>query len=157
MIKGLILQPISRKKKTWDGYSESSNNDFLNYFQNTFQEKIGEEFWVNHNTEKFSDYLLIPYFTENQKCFGAYYINNSKKLLDCEYKWAYLIDYSKSYNFSKILSKQDILTELDFNNKSYEKVKINSILNYYLIDNPSENILTFLKSFCNNNSLKKEI
>lgn len=155
MIKGLILQPISRKKKTWNEYTGNSDSDFLDFFQNTFKEKIGKEFFVNHNTEQFSNYLLIPYFTDNQKCFGMYYIKNGKKLLNNEYKWSYLIDYAKSYNFSKILLKQDILTELDFNNKNYEKVIVASILNYYIINNPSESILTFLKKFSNSNSIKE--
>lgn len=153
MIEGLILQPISRNKHTWNEYSGNSDNDFLDFFQNTFKEKIGEEFFVNHNTEQFSNYLLIPYFTDNQKCFGMYYIKNGKKLINNHYKWSYLIDYSKSYNFSKILPKQDILTELAFNNKIYDKVMIGSSVGYYIINNPSENILTFLKSFSNDDSI----
>ena len=40
MIKGLILQPISRKKKTWNEYTGNSDSDFLDFFQNTFKEKI---------------------------------------------------------------------------------------------------------------------
>lgn len=147
MIKGLILQPISRKKETWNNYSGVTDNEFLYYFQNTFKDKIGKDFFVNHNTEGFADYLLIPYFTESQKCFGAYYIEKGKKINDIYYKWSHSIDYSKSYDFSKTLIKQDILTELSFNNSSYEEIRENSILNYYIIDNPSKKILNFLKSF----------
>lgn len=146
MIKGIILQPISRKKRTWDNYNGNSDVEFLAFFQKTFRDKIGREFYVNHNTEAFSDYLLIPYFTENQKCFGLYYIENGKKLFDSDYEWSYIIDYSKSKDFLKVLPKQNILNESEYNHRDFEPIKVNSILNYYRLDNPPKKLLEFLEN-----------
>ena len=113
--KGIILQPLSGKKYSWSKY-DSETDDFLSFFQDIMKNEVGEFFNVSHNTSDLDGYLLIPY-TRSKKCFGAYYLNDGKRLLkDPDFDWAYSIDHSKSYNFVKEVSQRDIIEEA----KNYE-------------------------------------
>lgn len=106
--KGIILQPISRKKEPWKDY-DKSKDEFLDFFQRAFREDIADYFNVNHKTEFFSEYLLIPYFTEGEKqCFGAYFIRSGEESSDSDYTWQYNIDYMKSFDFNKKIFNEDI-------------------------------------------------
>lgn len=147
--KAIILQPVSNKKSTWAIYDENYD-DFLTFFQKTFKKEIEQRFNVNHSTEDFSDYLLMPYYVSNQKCFGVYYINSGSKSTDDNYSWSYNIDYSKSYNFLKDILKCDLINEIEFNNDTFEEIRTNDRVSYYessILSNKSkEYILTLCES-----------
>lgn len=144
--KGIILQPISRSKSPWKDFDKEKDN-FLDYFKTSFKNVICNEFHVNHNTEEFSDYLLIPYFTENQKCFGAYYIKYGSKITANGYTHKYHIDYSKSYDFKKSMLKYDIVTESGFSNEEFQEIntviKGNRVV-YSIVDRISNEFKNYL-------------
>lgn len=144
--KGVILQPISSSIEPWAQY-DRKHDGFLTYFQHTFKNEIETEFYVNHNTEGFSDYLLIPYFTDNKKCFGAYFINYGSEIENDYYSWAYHIDYTKSFNFIKEIYNYEIIDEAEFNNEIFEKVANDSRVFYYKIDKPSNDFQNYIISF----------
>jgi len=128
--KAIILQPVSNKKSNWAKY-DKNQDDFLTYFQKIFKEEIEHKFNVNHSTENFSDYLLIPYFVSNQKCFGAYYISSGSESTNDNYSWCYNIDYSKSHNFLKDVLKSDLINEIEFNNDTIERIKVSDRVAYF--------------------------
>lgn len=139
--EGIILQPISRKKTPWTYYDKSKNN-FLDFFQKAFREDIQDYFNVNHNTKSFSDYLLIPYFVEdNKQCFGAYFIKSGERSSDEGFTWKYNIDYDKSFDFKKAIPKQELLNEAEFNGINYHEV---GHVDYYEIKNISSDFRKFI-------------
>lgn len=144
--KGIVLQPISRSKSPWKGFNQEKDN-FLDYFQSSFKNEICNEFHVNHNTEEFSDYLLIPYFTDNKKCFGAYYIEYGSEVENNYYSYKYHINYSKSYNFINKIHKSEIMDESGFNNEDFEEINTiaqgNRVV-YSKVDKVSENFKNYL-------------
>ncbi|WP_419764169.1 MAG: hypothetical protein ACNI28_10325 [Arcobacter sp.] len=140
--KGIILQPLSSKKDTWKHF-DKSKNDFLPYFQNLFTQEIGNNFYVNHNTEMFSDYLLIPYF--EQKIFALYWIQAGKSIEHNEYKWEYILDKSKSQNLLKCIHIKEIIDNIEFNNDSIHKKENGSVLLYYICDNLSKETREYIE------------
>ena len=139
--EGIILQPISRKKTPWAYYDKNKTN-FLDFFQKAFREDIQDYFNVNHKTESFSDYLLIPYFIEDHKqCFGAYFIESGEISSDEGYTWKYNIDYTKSFDFNKAISKQELLDEAEFCGINYYEV---GQVDYYKMKNVSSDFRKFI-------------
>lgn len=143
----IILQPISSKKSTWADYDKNQDN-FLFYFQKTFKDEIKKKFNVNHKTEDFFDYLLIPYFVENQKCFGAYYIKFGSETTNKNYTWCYNIDYCKSYNFFKEVFKNDLIGEIEFNNDIFKNIIIADRTSYYKSSILSKKSKAYILSLC---------
>ena len=150
--KAIILQPISNTKSTWRGY-DKNHDDFLTYFQKTFKKEIEQKFNVNHSTEDFSDYLLIPYLVSNQKCFGAYYINSGSKSTNDDYSWSYNIDYSKSYNFLKDILKCDLINEIEFNNDTIESIEITDRVSYFQSSILSNKSKEYILALCENKAI----
>lgn len=148
---GIILQPISNEKEPWSGFN--NEKDFLTYFQNTFKKEIGDQFYVNHNTEDFSDYLLIPYYTDNKKCFGAYYIDYGSKIKSDCYSYSYHIDYTKSFNFIKEVFNYEILEEIDFNQGTVDKVANDNRTFYYRLENLSNEFKKYMISVFDEHSI----
>lgn len=140
--KGVILQPISRQKEPWSKYEMGV--DFLTYFQNIFEEEIGNDFCVNHNTMEFEDYLLIPYYTENKKCFGAYYIDYGFELEKGDYSHCYHLNYSKSFNFTKEVFHYEIIGEVEFFHGTVNKVANENRVLYYQLTNLSEKFWDYI-------------
>lgn len=138
--EGVILQPISRKKYPWSEYN--SEEDCLNFFQTAFIENIQNDFNVNHNTESFSDYFLIPYFTENKCCFGAYFIESGGKSSSDNYGWKYTIAYNKSFISSKPISQQDIKDEAEFSGSEFIQV---GSTEYYILDYVPSDFRNYLR------------
>jgi len=142
--KGIILQPISKLKEPWKGYDNTS--DFLTFFQNTFKKNIGSDFYVNQDTKQFSDYLLIPYYTENKKCFGAYYIKYGTEIENDNYSHSYHLDYLKSFDFIKEVFNYEIIEEAEFNNGRINKISNDNRIYYYELTNLSDNFINYINT-----------
>ena len=152
--KAIILQPISKAKDTWAKYDENQN-DFLTFFQETFKNEIKQKFHVNHKTESFSNFLLIPYFLDKKqrKCFAIYHIKYGEEIRDNEYSWSYIIDYKKSHNFKEEVLKYDLVSEIEFNNDTFEEVRTNDRVSYYKSSILSDNSKAYISSLCKNETI----
>lgn len=151
--KAIILQPISSTKSTWGDY-DKNYDDFLTFFQKNFKKEIEQSFNVNHITESFSDYLLIPYFVDNQKCFGAYYISSGSESTNDNYSWCYNIDYSKSHNFLKEVFKSDFINEIEFNNDTIEDIKSSDRVSYFESSILSNKSKEYILNLCKKEAVK---
>jgi hypothetical protein len=147
--EGIVLQPVSKKKDPWSKYNKDQNN-FLEFFQTEFAKNIQNDFNVNHKTEDFSGFLLIPYFTENKNCFGAYYIKNGGKSSSENYCCKYTIDYSNSFNFIEAIQNDQILNEAEFQGYEFEKV---GSTNYYVLEKVPRTFREYILKFMEEKSI----